>query len=128
MASFAELQVSLAQEFGMPWRLGDIVAGKIYIYDQSKSLFSPSNSTLSATAFQLDGDATWDDSGQTVSISTTATDGVRDWSFEPDEDDLWRVVFTLDGDYKAKTEVTTRVHDPEDDYDFHRPGDTYIGA
>lgn len=128
MASYAELKPNLERPFGLRWRTGEVVAGELYVVDRTRSLFSPSNSTLSATAYRLDGDYSWNKQGNTVTISDTSETGIKEWSFEPETDDLWRVVFTLDGDYKAKNELTLRVHDPLDRHDPRRPGDEYAAT
>lgn len=115
MANYAEISANIERAFGIPWRVGDVVAGEVTVRDRGRSLIEPANnnSTLSATLHRL-GSGEWNDAGTSVSISSTSTDGLLEFSFEPDTEDTYRVVFTLDGDYKAKTEITVRVHDPVD--------------
>jgi hypothetical protein len=128
MADYADITATLEQGYGKPWRVGDVVAGALYIRDRSDSFFSPSNTTLETTVYRLNNTDHWNEQGNSVTVNTTSTDGVREWRFEPDRDDLWRVVFALTGDFAAKTEITVRVHDPTDPYDNHRPGDRYANT
>lgn len=115
MAQSANLKPSITRPFGIPWRVGDVVAGELMVEDKSRSTLDPAsnNSSVEATAYKLSA-GSWDSSAPDVTVSTTGTDGILDFAFEPEEDATYRLVFTLTGDYKAKTEVTVRVHDPVD--------------
>lgn len=128
MSDFADLRANLETGYGLKWRTGDVVAGELHIRDRDRDLIGIGNSSsLEANVYRLRGDTSWDQQGVDVTIEKTETDGIRHWRFEPDRDDLWRVVFVLDGDYRAQAEITVRVHDPTDQWDPHAPGDTFPG-
>lgn len=113
MANYAEIRVHIEKAYGLPWRLGDVVAGELHFRDRDRNLLTLGNNTSIETQAYEFSNGTWSKYGAAnISTSSTSTDGIYEFTFEPADDEIFRLVFKLTGDYKAQSDVTVKVLDP----------------
>lgn len=123
MADAADVKATVGRAFGLPWRTGEIAYGDVFVMDRSGSLitnsagsgsfsddFSSSEYDVTTEAYELSG-GSWDLAGEDVPIKQTSTDGQFEFKFTPPDNEIYRLVFTVTGDYEGRTEVTIPVKD-----------------
>ena len=116
---YAQLKTNVERAYGMPWRVGDLIAGNLILMDRSRNRIDPdTDDTLDPSDVQLEGSAyrkrvaTWRSAQNEVVIEPSDTEGEWHFTFEPSEHGLYKLQFKLTGTYQATDYITVNVHDP----------------